>query len=133
MLSGDRRKQDRRQKQTKVEVERRSQPRRQSDRRTTTRVPLELWMEEVSGDEVYFRRSGDIGEGGVYFDKAVPHSSGTMLTLKFALPGEHEMVVARGEVVSTASAHSSLGMRVKFITIEGDGRRRLREFIARMV
>ncbi|MBN1962131.1 MAG: PilZ domain-containing protein [Deltaproteobacteria bacterium] len=133
MVSGDRRKQDRRQKQTKVTVERRAQSRRQIDRRSTKRIPLELWMEEVAGDDVYFRRSGNIGEGGVYFDKVVPHVIGTMVTLKFALPGEHEMIVARGEVVSNTSEKTKLGMRVKFIAIEGDGRRRLRDFITRAV
>ena len=129
---GDRRKQDRRQKSVKVAVDRRQAPRRGIDRRTSSRVALELWMEEVYGDDVYFRRSGNISEGGVYFDKVIPHALGSMVTLKFALPGEHEMVVARGEVVSEVGAPSGLGMRVKFITIEGDGRQRLREFVARI-
>jgi hypothetical protein len=90
-------------------------------------------MEEVSGEDVYFRRSGNLGEGGVFFDRAIPHALGTMVTLKFALPGENEMVVARGEVVGTSQGHHKLGMSVKFIAIEGDGRSRLREFIAHAV
>lgn len=133
MVSGDRRGQDRRKKNTKVTVDRRQQPRRKNDRRSVKRIPLELWMEEVSGDDIYFRRSGNIGEGGVYFDMAAPHSIGTMMTLKFALPGEHEMIIARGEVVSTSGTHGSGGMRVKFVNIEGDGRRRLREYISRIM
>lgn len=132
MGSVDRRKQDRRREQIGIEVDRRATDRRRAERRSTTRVALELWMEEVSGDDVYFRRSGNLGEGGVFFDRAVPHALGTMVTLKFALPGDREMVVARGEVVSGAGARNGLGMGVRFITVEGDGLERVRAFIRRI-
>jgi hypothetical protein len=86
-------------------------------------------MEEVSGDDVYFRRTGNVGSGGVFFDRAIPHALGTVVTLKFALPGDKEMVVARGEVVSAAGAKDGLGMGVKFISVEGDGQKRIRAYI----
>lgn len=129
MGAGDRRKQDRRQQNLAVAVERRIGERRHGDRRAAKRVMLELWMEEVTGEDVYFRRTGNIGQGGVYFDKAVPHALGTMVTLKFTLPGDKEMIVARGEVVNTAAPGRGLGMGVKFITVEGDGETRIRDFI----
>jgi hypothetical protein len=130
--SRDRRSGDRRQRALNVSVDRRRQvtdDRRKGDRRTSERVPLELWMEEVSGEDVYFRRSGNVSAGGVYFDKAIPHPLGTMVTLKFALPGDKEMVVARGEVVSSSGGNQGLGMGVKFLTIEGDGHKRIRSFL----
>ena len=132
MSSVDRRKQERRRERVGVEVDRRSAERRHGNRRSATRVNLELWMEEVSGDDVYFRRTGNVGEGGVFFDRAIPHSLGTMVTLKFALPGDREMVVARGEVVSAAGSRNGLGMGVRFLNIEGDGLERVREFIRRI-
>ena len=88
-------------------------------------------MEEMAGDDIYFRRTGDVGEGGVFFDRAIPHALGTVVTLKFALPGDKEMVIARGRVVS-AKGSEGLGMRVKFISIEGDGEKRIRSYIRRM-
>jgi hypothetical protein len=132
MGSVDRRKQDRRREQVGVEVDRRGADRRRADRRASTRVALELWMEEVSGDDVYYRRSGNLGEGGVFFDRAVPHAIGTMVTLKFALPGDREMVVARGEVVSASGARNGLGMGVRFMAVEGDGLERVRAFVRRI-
>ena len=82
MTGHDRRAGDRRKQQVNVTVERRSNERRQAiDRRVATRVPLELWMEEVSGDDVYFRRTGNVSVGGVYFDRAIPHPLGTIVTL----------------------------------------------------
>lgn len=86
-------------------------------------------MEEMAGEDVYFRRTGNVSEGGVYFDKAIPHELGTVVTLKFALPGDKEMVVARGRVVSAAGGKSGLGMGVKFIHVEGDGQQRIRQAI----
>lgn len=108
---------------------RRGKDRRVRDRRADQRFPLELWMEELSGDDIYFRRSGNIAAGGVYFDRAIPHPLGTVVTLKFALPGDREMVVARGEVVSSAPNADGLGMGVKFVHIEGDGAQRIRAFL----
>jgi len=117
---------DRRQQSISV-----SEDRRKNDRRQTVRIPLELWMEEVSGDDIYFRRTGNVSEGGVYFDKAIPHRLGTIVTLKFALPGEKEMIVARGDVVSTAGDPDGLGMGVRFLNVEGDGKERLRAYVTR--
>lgn len=113
--------------------ERRKTDRRQnaSDRRGSPRLPLELWMEEIAEDgDVYFRRTGNVSSGGVYFDRAIPHAIGTELTLKFALPGDREMVVARGEVVSTKKGSNGLGMGIKFRRFEGDGHQRMREFLS---
>ena len=108
-------------------TERRARP---DDRRENLRVSLELWMEELVGDDVYFRRTGNLSTGGVFFDSAIPHDLGTEMTLKFALPGSKEMVVARGKVVSHSDQDDGLGMGVKFISIEGDGKKRLMTFVA---
>lgn len=130
MATRDRRRKERRKKNVDVAVDRRTTQRRSGrDRRDGARVPLELWMEEVSGDDVYFRRTGNVSTGGVFFDRAIPHTLGTVVTLKFALPGDKEMVVARGEVVSAAGAEDGLGMAVKFISVEGDGAKRIRAYI----
>lgn len=133
MASRDRRAKDRRLGKKSVSDDRRSNNRRTGkERREETRVPLELWMEEISGDDVYFRRTGNVSIGGVYFDRAIPHSLGTVVTLKFALPGDKEMVVARGEVVSAAGSNDGLGMGVKFISVEGDGKKRIKTYIRAM-
>ena len=103
---------------------------RTEDRRENLRVSLELWMEELVGDDVYFRRTGNLSTGGVFFDSAIPHDLGTEMTLKFTLPGSKEMVVARGKVVSHSDQDDGLGMGVPLISIEGDGKRRLKSFVS---
>ena len=112
-----------------VKTDRRNSDRRLGQRRQDGRVPLELWMEEVVGEEVYFRRTGNVGIGGVYFDNAITHEKGTEVTLIFTLPGDREMVVARGTVINKATKQNPLGMRVRFIKTEGNGKARIRTFI----
>ena len=133
MTAKDRRAATRRGKEKKQpDLNRRKSERRTrtDDRRENLRVSLELWMEELVGDDVYFRRTGNLSTGGVFFDSAIPHDLGTEMTLKFTLPGSKEMVVARGKVVSHSDQDDGLGMGVKFISIEGDGKKRLKTFVA---
>jgi hypothetical protein len=132
MTAQERRKQTRRTTTAAVATNRRQGERRQQERRGSPRVPLELWMEEATSNEVYFRRTGNVGLGGVYFDDAIPHDDGTEVTLKFTLPGDREMVVARGKVINKATRTNPLGMRVRFITIEGNGKDRIRHFIEKL-
>jgi len=87
-------------------------------------------MEEVRGDEIYFRRSCNISEGGVFFDQSIPHPTGTVVTLRFALPGSPDTLQVGGEVVSAARATDGLGMGVKFTTISAQVKKTLRDFIA---
>ena len=126
----ERRKGDRRQKSQTVRADRRVNNRRSTaDRRSSVRLPLELWMEELSGDDVYFRQTGNVSTGGVFLESAIPHPEGTVITLKFALPGDREMVVARGEVVAPSTKNGTTGMHIRFKAIEGSGKTRLQDYI----
>ena len=121
---------DRRRHSQRTSTERRHANR--PDRRRSERVPVELWMEEISGDNLIHRRSCNISEGGVFFENAIPHTIGRIITLRFELPsaqvGEPVTVQARGKVVNTAS-NSGFGMGVQFLSVDGDGRERIREFL----
>lgn len=86
------------------------------ERRGSVRVAIDLWMEEVRGDEIYFRRSCNISTGGVFFDQSIPHPTGTKVTLRFMLPGTTEVIEVAGEVVSATRVNDGLGMGVKFVT-----------------
>jgi hypothetical protein len=120
---------DRRNSRLRVLQDRRRSERRHGERRSANRIPLELWMEEVFADDVYFRRTGNVSSGGAYFDRALPHAVGTVVTLKFTLPGEQEMVVARGEVVNAGQNNAGLGMSVKFISFECNGQQRVEHYL----
>ena len=100
------------------------------DRREAQRLDLELWIEELAADAVYFRCAANLGEGGVYFDHAVPYPLGTVVTLRFSLPGEAQPLVARGEVVS--ATRGAVGMGLRFVDFDGDDEQRLQSFVERL-
>jgi hypothetical protein len=101
--------------------------RRRGDRREADRVSVEMWMEEVDGDNVAYRRTGDVSVGGVYFDGIVPSPIGTRLQLRIPVPGQEAEVRVQAEVVNLKP--DGLGMGVKFLTFEGDGREVLGAFL----
>lgn len=128
----DRRADDRRQEDKSVANDRRGGDRRGGDRRGGSRIPLDLWVEEERGDELYFRRTGNLSPGGVYFEQTIPHALGTRVKLRFALPGESAVIEAEGEIVNTPGEKDGLGMGLRFIDLSDEDRARLDEFVKRV-
>jgi hypothetical protein len=102
---------------------------RASERRRHQRVPLQLWIEELEGDDLYMRRAGDLSEGGVGLDVPVPVAPHSIVRLRVPLPGDDRPVTAAARVVETRHRGGGLGLGVEFLTVDGDGRRRLRRFL----
>jgi hypothetical protein len=102
------------------------------ERRNEKRIPVEMWVEEVRGTDRYFQRSANISIGGIYLDGTIPHPKGTVVQLKFTLPGEEEPVEVRGEIVGDPD-EERLGMHVKFLELEQNASlvARIRRFVDR--
>ena len=99
------------------------------ERRSANRVKLDLWMEEVQGDETYFLHTGNLSEQGVFFDQALPHEVGSTVNLKFKLPGEEDMVITTGKVVHAGKGtDKNIGMGVHFIKLKGKNKKRIHKF-----
>ena len=87
-------------------------------------------MEEEKGDELYFRRTGNVSIGGVYFEQTIPHALGTVVRLRFALPGETQrMIEAQAQIVNTPSSKDGLGMGLKFLSMGEADRLALQGFL----
>ncbi len=129
-MSSDRRRGDRRQSpQSAPAAERRQGERRQRDRRTEGRAPLDLWVEEEKGNELYFRRTGNVSMGGVYFEQTIPHALGTTVRLRFSLPGSDAPVEATAEIVNTPTEKDGLGMGLRFVELSAPARAALQAFL----
>lgn len=109
--------------------ERRTSDRRTGDRRHAVRAPLDLWVEEERGDELYFRRTGNVSMGGVYFEQTIPHALGTHVRVRFSLPGDPNVIEAQGEVVNTPKTKDGLGMGLSFVSMSDRDRVRLQHFV----
>lgn len=101
--------------------------RESADRREDMRIPIEIWTEEMSGNNIIFRCTANLSCGGVFFDRAVPYEVGTRLTLRIPLPSSGGEVCASGEVVRVSA--DGRGMGIRFTFFDSDGRERLREML----
>ena len=125
----DRRRSDRRNRAQTVDKNRRSADRRSHDRRTANRIPLDLWVEEEKGNELYFRRTGNVSLGGIYFEQTIPHALGTRVKLRFSLPGSTDVMEAAGEIVNTPQVKDGLGMGLRFTDVSPAVLRALGKFL----
>src|SRR5215471_17646306 len=84
------------------------------DRRTSARLPIEMWVEELTDGSQVFRRAGNLSRGGLHLDHTIPIPVGTRVRLRFTLPGDNDPILVTAEIVSIATAHV-LGMGVHFV------------------
>ena len=108
-----------------------SGPTADGERREGPRIPIEMWVEETTESERYFRRAGNLSRGGLGLDHTIPLPLGTLVNLTFTLPGDSNAVRISGEIVSTAGLEE-LRMGVKFINISDDARSRIDAYLARV-
>lgn len=87
------------------------------ERRDSARVPLRIMVRDLALGGSFDEREGDVSLGGVYFLAAHP-PAGTVLELRFLLPGEKEEVHAVGEVVHVSRALRGFGAHVRFFELD---------------
>lgn len=91
--------------------------RRRNDRRRDARVSINIWVEEFQGDDLYFQQAGNLSVGGVFFERTIPHPTGTQVKLRFSLPDSDGVIETVGEVVSERS-DVDLGAGVRFLNLD---------------
>lgn len=103
------------------------------ERRNSARIPIEMWVEELSDDGQVYRRAGNLSSGGLYLDKTIPIPVGTTVQLRFRLPGEDggvDPMTVTGVVVSIDPT-KELGMGVKFVQVADVAQERLDGYVRR--
>jgi type IV pilus assembly protein PilZ len=101
-----------------------------SERRRSARMPVELWVQDVTDGGVVYRRAGNLSKGGLYLDQTIPLPVGSRIKLRFSLPDDPVTGIVIGQIVSI-NASAKLGMGVKFLTIDQDFQLRIEAFIER--
>jgi uncharacterized protein (TIGR02266 family) len=101
-----------------------------SERRQVKRVPVQIWVEEATERELYFQRSANLSEGGIYLENTIPHPLGTRVTLRFAIPGDKEKLEVKAEVVGAIAGDEEMGMGLKFLDLSPAHADRIRQYIA---
>jgi uncharacterized protein (TIGR02266 family) len=102
------------------------------ERRSSARLPIEMWVEELLEGSQVFRRAGNLSRGGMYLDQTIPIPLGTRVRLRFTLPGDSVPILVTGEIVSI-SATDALGMGVKFVGVDTEAQARIDAYLSRVV
>jgi uncharacterized protein (TIGR02266 family) len=100
------------------------------ERRGGPRIPIEMWVEETTGSERYFRRAGNLSRGGLRLEHTIPLPVGTSVNLTFTLPGDKAPIEVTGEIVSAAPPED-LRMGVKFTNLSQDALTKIEAFLSR--
>jgi len=101
------------------------------ERRQAERIPLEMWVEETTERDRYFRRAGNLSKGGLRLDHTIPLPLGTLVNLTFTLPGDSLPVEVACEIVSNAGPED-LRMGVKFLNLSAEAQARIDAYLARV-
>ena len=102
-----------------------------TERRHGARVPVQIWVEEKTDRELYFQRSANLSEGGIYLENTIPHPVGTRVSLRFSLPGDEQKIEVRAEVAAAIAGEEEFGMGLKFVDVDGAVLERIQKYIAR--
>jgi uncharacterized protein (TIGR02266 family) len=105
--------------------------RRDGERRNDPRIPLEMWVEETTNEERYFRRAGNLSRGGLRLEHTIPLPLGTVVNLTFTLPGDDAPINVSGEIVSNAGPED-LKMGLKFVNTTAEARQKIDAYLTRV-
>jgi c-di-GMP-binding flagellar brake protein YcgR len=101
------------------------------ERRNGPRIPLEMWVEETTDHERYFRRAGNLSRGGLRLEHTIPLPLGTVVNLTFTLPGDDAAISVSGQIVSNAGPED-LRMGVKFLNATAAAQSKIDAYLARV-
>lgn len=100
----------------------------ENEKRREVRVPVDLWIEAEREGELYYQRASNLSVGGAYFVQTVPLPLGTVVSLKFTLPGDVKEIACNGEIVTA----KELGMGVHFVDLASDDRARIEKLVNKL-
>ena len=55
-----------------------------SERRKHARMPVEMWVEDLTDGGVVHRRAGNLSRGGLYLDQTIPLPIGSKMTVSLS-------------------------------------------------
>jgi type IV pilus assembly protein PilZ len=103
-----------------------------AERRRHARMPVEMWVEDLTDGGVVHRRAGNLSKGGLYLDQTIPLPIGSKVKLRFTLPEDSSALTVTGQIVSI-NARDRLGMGVKFVDVDSPTQQRIDSFIERSI
>ncbi len=98
------------------------------ERRESPRVTIDLFVEERTGETLYFQRATNLSLGGAFLEGTLPHPPGTRVALSLRVPGSATPLRIDGTVV--AREPGEVGMAVRFETLANETKDALSRVLA---
>jgi PilZ domain len=96
------------------------------------RAPLNVYINKIVGESLYMCRAANISEEGIYVSRLLEPDSGRPdFGLEFVLPGNDEVLWARGQVVRRGRKHEVDGTGVHFTVIPERYRKMIADYVGR--
>lgn len=102
---------------------------KKKDRRRFRRIPVEMCVEESQEEALYFQRSANLSQGGMFLEQTIPHPLDTLVKLEFSLPNHQETIVLQARIVNTPTGEDQLGMGLAFIDLDEETANLIAEYI----
>ena len=102
------------------------------DKRTSRRVPLDVYLNKFIKGVPFMARAKDISPEGIYLTQLLePDAADARVGVQFQLPGTREVIYAEGEIVRDGLRGRAAGNGIRFTLITDYHRRLIRRYIAR--
>jgi len=101
------------------------------DRRRSPRANLIVKVDYATVDELFSEFTRDVNEGGVFIETESPRELGSIVELRFSLPGCDEVIETPGTVVRVVegSAGEAAGMAIEFDDLGDAARTQINDLI----
>lgn len=86
------------------------------ERRESQRVPCRFQVREAAVGGSFVELEGNLALGGIYYSGLHP-PVGVMVEVRFLLPGQHDEVMAMGEVIRVSKEGEKFGAHLRFTEI----------------
>ena len=101
-----------------------------SDRRASPRHNVTIPVELSHGTSFSLHACENLSSGGAFFRHSIPFNVGTLVDVKFTIPGEPIAIRCKGEVTNVP-APSDFGMGVRFVGLTLEEQERIGRFASR--
>ncbi len=96
------------------------------------RAPLNVLLNKVLGESMFMCRAADISEGGIFLNTLLePRFRGAEVGVELKLPGESEIVWARGQIVREGRRRLWEGTAIRFTILPEAYRRLIARYVQR--
>lgn len=99
------------------------------ERRQIPRIDTTIRVELLDGSG--WLVAHDLGLGGMQVTTSTPRWPGTMMRVRFLLPGEEKAVRATCRVVDLTEAPRGVGLALQFLSLASEARQALRRYLGR--